>query len=234
MRSAIVLASLLVVPAVSAAGTITGVVKFKGTAPARAKLQRDSDPYCNQTEALADDVIVTAGKVADVVVRIKVGTAGTHEAPATPVVVTQDKCMYEPHVQTAFPGQKLAVKNADATYHNVHGWAAGKTLWNDSAPPEGADITKDSVGAAGDVLELKCDVHPWMHAYVVVVDHPYVAVTGTDGAFTIPDVPPGTYTLEAWHPTLGLRTAKITVKAKTKKPVKAAFTFTPPPKDDDD
>jgi plastocyanin len=230
MRCLSILVVVLSLAAPASAGTITGVVGWKGEAPARDKLRRDSDPFCNKTEALADDVVVTGGKLADVVVRIKVGTGGTHTAPADPVVLTQSKCTYAPHVTTAFPGQKLAVKNADATYHNVHAWLAGKTQWNDSHPAAAADIVKDSVGAAGDVLELKCDVHPWMHAYVVVVDHPYVAVTGTDGAFTIANVPPGKYTVEAWHPTLGLRTTKVTVKGK--KAAKAKFTFEPVAEED--
>jgi plastocyanin len=229
MRRTLLVVCVLAVAAPAAAGTITGVVLYKGTkVPEREKLRRDSDPYCDKTEALSDDVIVTKDKLAGVVVRIKVGTGGTHAAPTDPVELTQDRCMYRPHVQTAFPGQKLAVKNADATYHNVHAWLAGKTLWNDGHPAEAADIVKESVGAAGDVLELKCDVHPWMHAYVVVVDHPYVDVTGTDGAFRITGVPPGTYTLEAWHPTLGLQTTSITIKAKSKKAVKAKFAFIPP------
>jgi plastocyanin len=205
-------------------GTITGSVSFKGEAPARDKLRRDSDPFCAKTEALADDVIVAKGKVRDVVVRIKNGTAGTHTAPATPVVLTQSACTYAPHVTTAMPGQALVVKNADATYHNVHGWLAAKTLWNESSPAGSADIEKADVGKAGDVVELKCDVHPWMHAYVVVTDHPFVAVTGDDGSFTIANVPAGKYVVEAWHPTLGTKTAKVTVG---KKAAKAAFTFTP-------
>ena len=230
----VVLGLLAAVPAAAQPkpGRITGVVKWKGAAPPRPPIRRDSDPVCAETEALADGVIVTGGKVKDVVVRIKNGTAGTHTAPTAPVVLTQDKCTYAPHVTTAMPGQPLAVKNADPTYHNVHSWLAGKTVWNESHPAGAGDIKKPDVGAAGDVLELKCDVHPWMHAFVVVTDHPFVAVTGADGVFSIPAVPPGKYTLEAWHPVLGLRTAKLTVgKGRT---AKASFTFTPVAASDDD
>ena len=214
------------IPVEAGAGTVTGVVSFTGTAPVRAPLRRDSDPYCDKTPALADDVIVTDGKLKDVVVRIKPGTAGTHAVPDAPVVLTQRACTYAPHVTTAIAGQKLAIKNADRTYHNVHGWLGAKTLWNDSHPADAPDVIKDDVGKAGDVVELKCDVHPWMHAYVVVVDHPYIAVTGDDGTFTITGVPPGTYTVEAWHPTLGLRSAKVTVAKKGKKATaRPAFSF---------
>lgn len=227
--AAVVLAfvTLVVLPGEAArAGTITGVVGFTGTAPVRAKLRRDSDPFCDKTPALADDVIVTEGKLRDVVVRIKVGTAGKHAAPEAPVVLTQRACTYAPHVTTAIAGQKLAVKNADRTYHNVHGWLGLKTLWNESHPADAPDIIKDSVGAAGDILELKCDVHPWMHSYVIVTDHPFVAVTGDDGTFTITGVPAGKYVVEAWHPTLGLKSTKVTIAKKGKKATaKAAFSF---------
>jgi plastocyanin len=237
MRPAVVLAALSILAAGPAAhaGTITGVVTFKGAAPVRAPLRRDSDPYCDKTPALADDVIVSDGKLRDVVVRIKYGTAGTHATPETPVVLTQRACTYTPHVMTALAGQKLAVKNADRTYHNVHGWLGLKTLWNDSHPVDAPDIVKDDVGKAGDVLELKCDVHPWMHAYVVVGDHPFVAVTGDDGAFSLGGVPAGTYTVEAWHPVLGLKTAKVVVAKKGKKAnARAAFSFAPVVVKDDD
>jgi plastocyanin len=173
------------------------------------------------------------GKVRDVVVRIKNGTAGRHAAPEAPVVLTQRACTYAPHVTTAIAGQPLAVVNADKTYHNVHAWLGKRTLWNDSHPADAADIVKPDVGKAGEVVELKCDVHPWMHAYVVVVDHPFVAVTGDDGAFAITGVPPGKYTIEAWHPTLGLRTAKVTIGKGKKATAKAAFTFSPVAADDD-
>jgi plastocyanin len=224
----LLVAFAVVTPVEARAGTITGVVGFTGTAPVRTKLRRDSDPFCDKTAALAEDVIVTDGKLRDVVVRIKNGTAGVHAVPEAPVVLTQRACTYAPHVITAIAGQKLAVKNADRTYHNVHAWLGRKTLWNDSHPADGPDIIKDSVGAAGDVLELKCDVHPWMHAYVVVSDHPFVAVTGDDGTFTITGIPAGKYTVEAWHPTLGVKSTKVTVAKKGKKATaRAAFSFAP-------
>ena len=222
-----VVCTLVSTAALTEAGTIRGVVTFTGTAPARPKLRRDSDPFCEKTVKLAEDVVVTGGKLRDVVVRIKNGTAGTHAAPTTPVTITQRECTYAPRVIAAMAGQKLAVANADATYHNVHGWLGTRTLWNDSQPAGAPQITKSDVGKAGDVLELRCDVHPWMHAFVVVHDHPFFAVTGDDGAFTLTGLAPGTYSVEAWHPTLGLRTAKVVVGKGKKATAKAAFAFTP-------
>ena len=236
MRRALLLTvgCTLASPAVASAGTIRGVVTFKGTPPARAKLRRDSDPYCDKTPQLADDVIVTGGKVRDVIVRVKNGTAGKHAAPAAPVTIEQKACTYSPHVIGAIAGQKLVVANGDATYHNVHGWLGTRTLWNDSHPAGSPTITKDDVGKPGDVLELRCDVHAWMHAYVVVHDHPFFAVTGDDGAFQLTGLSPGTYTIEAWHPVLGLRTARVVVGKGKKATATKGFVFEPPaaPKDD--
>jgi plastocyanin len=227
---AVALVALTAVPAAAQPqGTIQGVVKLSGKAPERAKVRRDSDPYCDKTPALAEDIVVGAdGGLRDVVVRIKNGTAGTHTAPADPVVLTQEACNYAPRVSVAMAGQPLAVKNADATYHNVHAWIAEKTAWNESHPAAAADIKKADVGKAGEVLELKCDVHPWMHAYVVVNDHPFATVTDDTGAFTIPRLPPGTYVVEAWHPALGLRTAKVTVPKGRRGTVKTKLTFKAP------
>jgi hypothetical protein len=145
------------------------------------------------------------------------------------VTLTQTACNYTPRVSVAIAGQALAVKNADRTYHNVHAWIAEKTAWNESHPAEAPDVRKDDVGKPGEVLELRCDVHPWMHAYVVVNDHPFAVVTGDDGAFTLTGLAPGTYVVEAWHPVLGLQTAKVTVGKGRKAAAKASFTFKPPP-----
>jgi plastocyanin len=216
------------------AGTITGVVTLSGTAPERAALRRDSDPVCDKTPALAEDIVVgTGGGLRDVVVRIKNGTAGTHAAPTEPVVLTQSACTYAPRVSVAIAGQPLAVKNADPTYHNVHAWVADKTAWNESHPAAAPDIKRPDVGKPGEVLELKCDVHPWMHAFVVVNDHPFAAVSRDDGAFTITGLAPGKYIVEAWHPILGLRTAKVTVGKGRRATAKARFTFKPPPPEPD-
>jgi plastocyanin len=204
-------------------GTITGTVSWKGEAPARAELDRSRDPVCAKNPRLAEDVVVTGGKLRDVHVRIKLGTAGTHAAPATAVSVIQRDCMYAPRVVGLVAGQKLEVVNGDPTFHNVRGNLGTKILWNLAQAAAAPAITRSDVGKAGEVVSLHCDVHPWMAAWAVVSDHPFFDVTEADGAFELRDVPAGTYTLEAWHPTLGLKTVKV--KVKKGKTAKASFAF---------
>ncbi len=208
-------------------GTITGTVKWKGPAPARAALDRSSDPVCAAHPRASEDVVVDHGRVKDVLVRIKIGTAGSHAAPTTPAVVVQDQCMYGPRVVGVIAGQALEFHNGDPTFHNVRGNRAGKVVFNLAQPAQGPVLTRTELGQPGDVVDLHCDVHPWMAAWVVVLDHPYFAVTGADGTFTIAGVPPGNYTLEAWHPVLGLHST--TIKVKKGKPTRATFTLTAPP-----
>lgn len=207
----------------AASGSITGTVSFKGTPPERKALDRKSDPVCAKTQRLAEDVVVEGGKLRDVHVRIKIGTAGKHAAPEAPAVITQTECMYTPRVVGVIAGQKLEVRNGDPTFHNVRGMVQKQILWNLAHLAGGEPLVRSDLGKAGEVVSLHCDVHPWMAAWAVVSDHPYFAVTGADGSFTLAGVPPGTYTVEAWHPTLGLETTKVKVKAK--KATKASFTF---------
>lgn len=210
-------------------GTITGTVVFDGKAPERKPIERDSDPVCAATAELDEAVVVTGGKLRDVLVRVTGGpiTIGTPVVPA-PLVVTQHHCQYAPRVSAIYANQPIVIKNGDQTYHNVHATlgTGGKTLFNASQPAGDPDITKSVTVAIGDVVYLHCDVHAWMQAWAVVVDNPYYAVTADDGAFTIPgDLPPGTYTLEAWHPTLGKQTAKVTIKRGAHATAKTTFHF---------
>jgi hypothetical protein len=207
------------------AGSIKGTVIFEGEAPERARLRRDTDPLCAKREAFSEDIIVNSGKLKDVLVRIKNGSLPAPRTVPPPAVIDQKDCTYAPHVVGLVVGQKLALRNSDATFHNVHGWIAGKDAWNKPSAAGDPALIVDGSARAGDVIDVKCDIHRWMRAYAVVQDHTAFAVTDERGAFAITGLPPGSYTLEAWHPVLGTRTLEIKIGGGAKAAVTARISF---------
>lgn len=209
----------------AAGGSVKGAVKLAGKAPERRALNMNSDPFCAKKPAGKDeDVMVgVGGGLKNVVVRIAKGTTGTFPTPASEAVLDQQGCMYRPRVVVAQAGQTVAIKNSDQTLHNVHTYKGPATLFNVAQVYGMPPIKKSKLGVPGDVIKFKCDVHPWMTGFVVVTDNPFHAVTGDDGAFSIPNVPPGSYTVEAWHERFGSKTAQVTVTAD--KPTEAKFEF---------
>lgn len=203
-------------------GSIAGEITFKGTAPARKNIDSSSDAFCATTKQLSDTVIVNKGKLQDVHVRIKNGTMGKHKAPTTPVVVIQEGCVYRPHLIGAMVGQPVAIKNKDKTMHNVHAYIGKETWFNRSQPKGAPDIVETDTGEAGEIFELKCNVHSWMHSYLPITDHPYFDVSDKNGSFEIKKLPAGTYILEAYHPKFGLKSSKVVVGSGA---AKASFQF---------
>jgi plastocyanin len=211
LNQVIGLAVALSAGAAFAAGSVKGTIGYTG-APVKAEmLKRKGDAFCAKKEMADETVLVSKdGKaLANVLVRIKNPPAGA-KAPAEPVVVDQQDCMYRPRVQGAMEGQKIQFKNSDGTMHNIHAFAGTKTLFNAPQQPKAAPMEKEA--KATDVVKLQCDVHPWMRGYVVYNKSDLFAVSGADGTFEIKNVPPGKYTVEAWHEKLGTQTAEVTVE----------------------
>jgi plastocyanin len=227
MRCALLLVSFT---AVADAGSVKGTVIFEGEPPDQPVVKRATDPKCGKDRP-DEAVVVTRGKLRDVLVRIANGTTGTHDEPAqpiAPVVIDQRDCAYVPRVVGIVAGQKVVVKNSDGTFHNVWGHLAGKDVWNKAQAAKASDLTLDpSAARPGDVVELTCGVHAWMHGYIAVQDSPYFAVTDDQGRFEIKDLPVGTYTLEAWHPVLGTKTQQIVIGKGKRGDVTARLSYKP-------
>lgn len=211
-----------VLPAAAGAEVLSGVVEFTGTPPAAQKQNREADAYCAKTSADDESVVVKNKKLVNVWVHVVKGAPDTKAAPdAKEVVVDQIACNYRPRVQAAVVGQKVVAKNTDPILHNVHTYLGPATLFNKGMPnAEAKPITH--VADKDGVIRWKCDVHAWMRAFIGVNKNPYQAVTGDDGAFKI-ELPPGSYTVEAWHEKFGVKSATVEVAAG--KPATLAFKY---------
>jgi hypothetical protein len=187
-----------------------------------------ADPKCAEMHGgkpvLAEEVLVDqAGGLANVFVYVKNPPAGPHAAPAQPVKLEQHGCLYTPRVQGILLEQKLEIVNGDDTLHNVRALAAKNRPFNLGQPAATAPRIK-TFTVTEPALKFRCDVHPWMSAYLFVMDHPYFGVSAADGSFSIPGLPAGTYTLVAWHEKLGEKEGQVTLGADGSGT--AAFTFT--------
>ncbi|MBI2816671.1 MAG: carboxypeptidase regulatory-like domain-containing protein [Acidobacteria bacterium] len=208
------------------AAEITGTVSFEGQAPSRVRIRMDAVPACTEASkepVFSEEVVVNDNKtLRDVFVYVKDGLGNrTFPVPATSAVLDQKGCWYRPHVLGLMTGQKLNVKNSDPTNHNVHPIPTQNREWNESQPPQAADLAKDFARPEV-MIPVKCNVHPWMKAYIGVVPHPFFAVTDEQGSFSLQGLPPGDYTIEAWQEKYGTQEQKITVGPKESK----AITFT--------
>lgn len=214
--------------AVSAdAATLTGLVKFEGAAPKMTNIQMSADPYCQSQHTSApateEDVVTgPAGELANVFVYVK-DVKGNFSAPSTPVVLDQKGCQYHPHVNAVMVGQTLEVKNDDATLHNVHAMPNVNSQFNVGQPVQGMVSPQKLDKVEMTPFKIKCDVHGWMKSYMAVMPHPFYSVSQTNGTFTISNLPPGQYTVVAWHEKYGQQEQQVTVGAKESKALN--FTF---------
>ena len=207
-------------------GVITGTITFAGKAPAPRPVRMDSDPLCKPDggAATSEALLVGPGNgLQNVFVYVKDGLgARTYAPPTTRATLDQKGCRYVPHVFGAQVGQTVNISNSDTTLHNVHAVPASNREFNfgqpATVPPATRVFDKPEV-----MVPFRCDVHSWMNAYVGIVAHPFFTVTPADGTFEIKGLPPGTYTIEAWHEQLGIEAQSVTVDGKT--PAKSSFAF---------
>ncbi len=208
---------------------VTGRVRFTGAKPTNPLLPAMDDAVCKAkytTPPREETVIVNPnGTLANVFVYVKAGlpAGASYPAPASPVLIDQDGCRYHPHVFGIQVGQILKIKNSDGIPHNIKAIAKNNQRFNVSEPTTMTMDAPRPFRAPEIMVTLECNFHGWMKAYLGVVAHPFYAVTGSDGSFSIKGLPPGTYTIEAWHEKYGTQTATVTVAATGTKT--ADFTF---------
>jgi plastocyanin len=234
LRLAAVLAAVSVWPGVAmAASSITGTVNFDGKVPPIKPLAMDADPVCAKKHAkpVPSEMLVlgSGNTMANILVWVSKGlpSGKTFPTPKTPVTLDQKGCQYVPHVMGIMVGQTYRILNSDGILHNIHTLPKVNPSFNKGMP---ATLKEASTvfNKPEEVFQIKCDVHPWMMAYMAVFTHPFFSVTGTDGKFTISGLDPGTYEITAWHERLGTQTASVTVGANETKT--QAFKFASPVK----
>ncbi len=199
--------------------TITGAVKFDGKKPRMRPIDMaGADEKCAEIHGgkrLKPETVVVNknGTLRNVFVWVKTGVEGwSFPMPEGDALLDQKGCWYMPHVQGMRKGQSLSIKTSDPTAHNVHGYAKVNRPFNRSQPAGAANVTiRMRRDEASPPMKVKCDIHPWMNAFVAVVDHPYFAVTGPDGSFELANLPPGTYTIEAWHEKYDVMEQTVTI-----------------------
>jgi hypothetical protein len=210
------------------AGNITGTIALEGTPPANETIRMNADPVCMKqatgTQTQETFVVGSDGKtLGNVFVYVKDGLGNyVFDTPTQAVTLDQHGCRYTPHVFGIRVGQPLEILNSDPTLHNIHATPKVNQEFNNGQPIQGMK-TQHTFTAKEVMVPFKCDVHGWMNAYVGVLDHPFFDVTEADGKFELNGLPPGTYTIEAWHERLGPMTQSVTVTEKGTQDV--TFTF---------
>lgn len=213
-------------PPTATGATIRGVVHFDGKVPPAKPISMAADPVCaklHPSPVFAQEVMADAkGDLQNVIVFVSEGLGDrTFDAPTEPVPVEQKGCMYQPHVLAVRANQPLQLVNDDSTSHNIHPQPANNREWNKAEPP-GSKL-EESFAREEVAIPVKCNVHPWMRGYIAVFKHPYFAVTGKDGTFDLSNLPPGTYTIKAWHEKLGIAAQTVTIGANETKEINFVF-----------
>jgi hypothetical protein len=210
-------------------GSISGKVTYEGT-PARQKpIDMSKEPSCAQqhsTPITTETVVVGPGNtLQNVVVYISAGAPDESSAPAQAVTITQKGCQYLPHVVPMVVNQELKVINADQTSHNIHPLPKVNREWNKSQPPGTPPFSEKF--DKPEFIAVKCNVHPWMHGTFAVMKTSHYALTGENGGFTLPNLPPGKYTVTAWHESYGEQTQDVSISGNEAKTINFVFKAKP-------
>jgi hypothetical protein len=209
-------------------GTITGTVSFTGVRPTLKQINIEEDAECvklNPNGMYDESILVNKdGTLANVFVYVKEGLppARAYPKPTQPVVLDQKGCRFSPRVFGIEAGQPFKVTNSDPVTHNVHPIAKMNREWNQSQSPEDPPIQR-RFARPEMMVRIKCNIHNWMRSWAAVMDHPFYAVSGNDGSFTIPNLPPGDYVLEAWQESLGTRQQRVHVASSATQSVNFSF-----------
>ena len=211
-----------------AGGTVSGKVTYEGT-PAKMKpIDMSKEPSCAKmytTPQLGETVVTGVGNsLENVVVYVSAG-APDDAAPATAAVLTQKGCRYIPHVLAFQINQEIKIQNEDQTSHNIHPLPKLNREWNKSQPP-GTPAISEKYDKA-EFFSVKCNVHPWMHGNFAVLKNSHFAVTGDGGTFTLANLPPGKYTITAWHESYGDQSQEVTISGSETKTVNFVFKAKP-------
>jgi Carboxypeptidase regulatory-like domain len=229
MAGLAILAAAMMTSGVSGGGMVSGKVSFEGTPSKPTKIDLSPEPSCAKlypSKQITSENIVTGPNnvLENVVVYISAG-APDDPAPAEPAKLTQKGCRYVPHVLAFQVNQPLEIVNEDQTSHNVHPLPKFNREWNKSQPP-GTPPIVDKYGRP-EFIPVKCNIHPWMRANFAVVKNSHFAITGSDGDFSLPNLPPGKYTITAWHESFGEQTQEVTITGGETKTLNFVFKAKP-------
>lgn len=214
-------------PDPATAGKLSGTVRFQGAKPPARILSMNAEEACEKLnpQPVTEPTVVLGAKgaLANTVVYVKSGLEGkTFSPPTEAVILDQRGCMFVPRVVALRTGQTLSVHNGDPVSHNIHPRPENNREWNQQQQPGAPDLQR-RFARPEMIIPVKCNIHAWMKSYIAVLDHPYFAVTSESGTFTWPALPPGEYTVAAWHEVLGELTQKVLIAPKADASV--AFTF---------
>jgi plastocyanin len=207
-------------------GALSGTVKLAGPHPVVPRIDMAADPAClkiHPTPVMGEEVDAgTNGALENVIVYISDGLGNrSFDPPKEPAVFEQKGCIYSPHILEMRSTQTLRIINSDPTAHNIHPVPQSNREWNLFQPPGSPPI--EQTFAHEEIIPVRCNVHPWMKGYIAVFKHPYFTLTDKHGSFDLKDLPPGEYTIEAWHEKYGVLTQKVTIERNQTKELEFVF-----------